>query len=82
MNMPIFIYFKAKLYSPKVSLKLFSSCRTLVSWWCNNNSPAIEEDMNDINWALPEPTNGCYEDKWGQVDCAQKNPVSSHSVDI
>ena len=58
------MYFKAKLYFPKVSLKLFSSCRTLVSWWCNNGL-AMEKGTDDVNWAMPDPTNGCCEDKWG-----------------
>lgn len=81
MDMPIFIYFKAKLYSPKVSLKLFSSCRTLLSWWCNN-SLAMEKGTDDVSWAIPVPTNGCCEDKRAQVDCVQENQVSSHSMDI
>ena len=76
-----FVYFKAKLYSPKISLKLFSSCRTLASWWCNN-SPAMKEDTDDGNWAAPDPANAWCEDRWGPSGlCPRESnfqPFSGH----
>lgn len=41
----------------------------------------MKEDIEDVNWAVPDPTNDCCVGKWGPVDCAQENQVSSHSVD-
>lgn len=25
----------------------------------------MEKGTDDVNWAMPDPTNGCWEDKWG-----------------
>lgn len=59
MNRPIFTCCKAKLYPPMVFLKRFSPCWTLIIWG-PNNTPVIKEDIDDVNWAISDPTNDYY----------------------
>lgn len=80
MNVPIFTYFKAKLYSPNVSLNLFSSCSVLVSSQCNN-SAAMKEGIDDVNWAIPDPARVAVRTDGAQEDCSPEHQVPNHSVD-